>query len=148
MVKKTAMIVVCTMLALGFFIASDCKKEEPLAEGDLVYAQYWEGEGEGWEEAKVVSLEGEEATIEWKRLGIKSEPQATKHINKIVKMVPLEAKKVKEGTKVIVQADDLLYQYVGKVTKKDKDIFTVDFLYGDTTYTREVGIQYLWKAPE
>lgn len=148
MIKKIALLVVCMVLITGTFLAFDCEKGKPLAVGNLVYAQYWEGEGEGWEEAKIEAIEGEEATIRWKRMGIKSDSTATKHIGKLVKMVQLEPKKVAVGTRVIIQSDDLLYLYVGKVTAIEDDVYTVDFPYGDVPYTREVGIQYLWKAPE
>jgi FKBP-type peptidyl-prolyl cis-trans isomerase 2 len=147
MSKKITSILLLTIAVA--FILTGCKKEDKIEVGDMVYAQWWEGEGHSWEEAKVVAIEGDEVTIEWKDTWAKGdETQVAKHIRKVVKRLPLEAKKVKEGMTVLVEPPDYADLYKGTVTKIEGDRYTVDFKSGDVMITREVGIEALWKAPE
>lgn len=144
--KKIISVVLISLMMLAVF--AGCAKEDKIEVGDMVYSQWWEGEGHSWEEAKVIAIEGDEVTIEWKDTWAKSESQVAKHLRKVVKRTPLEAKKVKEGMVVLVEPPDYADLYKGKVTKIEDDRYTVEFLSGSATIERELGIEALWKAPE
>jgi len=147
MTKKLAAILLLTIAVS--FVFTGCKKEDKIEVDEMVYSQWWEGEGHSWEEAKVIAIEGDEITIEWKETWAKGdEIQVSKHISKVVKRIRLEAKKVKEGMTVLLEPPDYAGLYKAKVTKIEDERYTVEFKSGDVLITREVGIESLWKAPE
>ncbi len=146
MKKFMALLMVTLMMG---FLAGACKgkKEESLNPGDPVFAQWIEGEGETWEEARVVKVEGDKVTIAWKDTFAKGgETEVTKDRSKVVKIKKLKKDEVKEGMKVMVQPpgySSWVY-FMGKVTGINGDRYRVKFKAGSTENEVEVGIDALW----
>ncbi len=144
--KVRGFLLVSTVLIGVVFVAAGCKKEEPLKVGEVVYSQWSEGEHHGWEEAKVIAIEGEEVSIKWKNTFAKgSDTMPSKHISKVIKRKPLDAKKAKVSMKVLIHPPAYLYLYKGEIVKIEDDRYTVKYSPGGTVENEEeVGIEALW----
>jgi len=119
-----------------------------LLEDDVVFAQWIEGEGEIWEEGKVVGITGEDVTIEWSDTFNKGdEPQVKKHYKKVVKQEPVDINAVEVGLKVLIQPEDKAswVHYQGEVIEVKKDKYTIKYHESGEEKTAEVDEDRLWK---
>ncbi|MBD3285673.1 hypothetical protein GF359_04375 [candidate division WOR-3 bacterium] len=142
--KLMALIVGFAVLALatGF---SGCEKEEPLAVGDLVWCQAYAGEGNDWETAEVIEIEGEQITVKWEDPFMNDAPEETRHKSEVVKKIALEAKKIKPGMEALIHAPNRSYPYKGEIVAVEGNDYIVEFKSGSADIVDTVDITSLWK---
>ncbi len=145
MPKRIIGFAALSILLVAAFAFTGCKKEEPLKAGDLVYCQYYQGEGNFWEPAKVVSVQGEEVTVKWDDTFAKSDSTAAKHVSEVVKRARPNPKKLKEGSVIIIHPPIFLYPYKGTIAKIEGDRYLVDYKSGSVERQDTVDIDALWK---
>ena len=133
-------------VALVLVLALGCgEKATVLKVGDLVFTQYYQGEGNFWDPGKIIAIEGEEVTVKWDDAFAKSDSVAKKHISEVVKKEPLDAKKVKAGMEVIVHPPEWLCPYKGEVTAVEGNDYIVSYKSGSVDVIDTVDISALWK---
>lgn len=141
---KTKIIVLLSVAALAISFIG-CEKKVPLAEGDMAWCQYYQGEGNMWEPVKVISIDGDNVVIEWEDTFMKDEPQTEKHVSEVIKKERPDPKKLKEGTVVIIHHPSFLYPYKGIISKIEDDRYIVKYKSGSVEREDDVAFDALWK---
>lgn len=143
--KISRIIYPCVTTFILIIGVTGCKKEEALKVGDLVYTQYFQGEGNFWEPAKIIAVEGEEITVKWDDAFAKVDSIAKKHMSEVVKRERPDPKKLKAGSAIIIHPTIFLYPYKGKIAKVEGDRYIVDYKSGSVDRQDTVDIDALWK---
>lgn len=115
--------------------------------GDMVFAQWIEGEGEVWEQAEITGIEDEDVHFEWVDTFNKDAPEATTNYKKVSRVEPLDAQSIEAGMSVLIHPPDKpdWAYYKGEIVEQDEDQITVKFLDKDEEQTVKVKSDNLWK---